>query len=452
MGAQSKRARKVRESAEFDAQRLAIAVNPPKTNAGAIAWSLADIFAARDQQMGGRFYRPARLAESMRTDDALAVAFENRLAPQRCIPVCIKPAKGARAAAISNEAEALFGQNGVGLRPETLADIHGCLVNHGVAFGVIVATPREDGSRVDIEMHAWPIEYVRWDSFKQCFVTRIDEGLEEDIIHGGGRWVVFSEHEREPWKYGALLPASSVWARHAFASRDWAKGSVSHGNAKVIGELPEGIALQKEDGSLTDEAAAFLEVLKAIGSADAPVGIIPAGAKVQYLTNTSTAWQVWQELISNAEKAAARIYLGTDGTLGAQGGAPGIDIQALFGVALTRVQGDLACIERGILTGVIEPWCAMNFGDSTLAPQRVYEVPDADEDARRASFATRNQALFADLKAAREAGVAVSITYIEKLAKEHGVPSPIETDDEGNVVTGPATTPAPSAVPLRVAR
>lgn len=450
MGAASKRARKLRDAAEFDSGRLAAAVNPPKTNVGAVAWSLADIFSARDQQMAGRFYRAARLAESMRTDDALAVAFENRLAPQRCIPVCIKPAKGARAASISNEAEALFGQNGVGLRPETLADIHGCLVNHGVAFGVNVATPREDGSRVDVEMHAWPIEYVRWDSFKQCFVTQTEEGPEEDIVHGDGRWVVFSEHEHEPWKYGALLPAAVVWARHAFAIRDWSKASVSHGNAKVFGTMPEGVALQNEDGSLTDEAAGFLELLKAAASADTPAGIKPFGSEIDYLTNNSTAWQVWQELVTNAEKAAARIYLGTDGTLGTQGGAPGVDIQALFGVALTRVQGDLACLERSILTGVIEPWCAINFGDSTLAPSRVYEVPDADEDARRASFATRNQALFADVKAAKEAGFAMTPEYVADLAKQHGVPAP---PIAAASAAAPATAPdAAPAVPLRVAR
>jgi hypothetical protein len=450
MGAPSKRARVVRQSAEFDPARLQAQVNPPKTNVGAVAWSLADIFSARDQQMLGRFYRAARLAESMRTDDALAVAFENRLAPQRCLPVSIKPAKGARAASIANEAEALFGQKGVGLRPETLTCIHGCLVNHGVAVGRNIMTPREDGSRVDVEMHAWPIEFIRWDPYKQCFVTQTEDGPEEDIIHGDGRWVVFVDHELEPWKYGALLPAALVWARHAFAIRDWSKASVAHGNAKVVGELPEGVALQDAEGALTSEASAFLELLKAMSSADAPVGIRPAGSKTDYVTNNSTAWQVWSELVSNAEKAAARIYLGTDGTLGTQGGAPGVDIQALFGVALTKIQGDLACIERSILTGVIEPWCAVNFGDSSLAPERLYEIPDADEDARRDSFAKRNQAFFADLKAAREAGFVPTPDYVEALAKQHGVPAPPAAP--AAPAPAPAAQDAAPAVPLRVAR
>lgn len=443
MGAPSKRAKVVRGAKEFDANRLQTQVNPPKGNSGSVAWSLEDIFSARDMQMAGTFYRPARLAEAMRTDDALFVAYENRLAPQRCLPVSIVPSKGARAAAIANEAEALFGQKGIAIRPETVDDIHGCLVNHGIAFATNVMTPREDGSRVDIEMHAWPIENVRWNSYKRCFIARTEEG-EEDIVHGDGRWVVFSDHEIEPWKYGAILPGALVWARHAFAVRDWAKASVAHGNAKVIGEMPEGMALQDADGNLTAESAAFLELLKAIGSADAPVGIRPAGSKTDYLTNNSSAWQVWSELVANAEKAAARIYLGTDGTLGTQGGAPGVDIQALFGVALTKVQGDLACLERGILTGVIEPWCAINFGDSSLAPSRVYEIPDADEDARRASFATRNQALFADVKAAKEAGFAITPEYVANLAKQHGVPAP-------SIAAAPAVAPATETTPAPAA-
>jgi hypothetical protein len=134
---------------------------------------------------------------------------------------------------------------------------------------------------------------------------------------------------------------------------------------------------------------------------------------------------VWHELVLNAEKAAARIYLGTDGTLGAQGGAPGVDITALFGVATTKVQGDFQCIERALLTGLIEPWCALNFGDSTLAPTRRYLLPDPDEDARRASVGTRRSAFFADIKASRDNGFEITQAYVEATAKAYDVDAPL---------------------------
>lgn len=441
MGAPSKRARKIRRAAEFDTSRLSAQLATPKSSGVSLtSWTLAQIFEARDAQLRGHFALPARMAESMYTDDALAVARENRLAPQRCIKVQIRAAKGARGSAIAAEAEALFGQEGVGITPDTVASIHSCLIDHDIAFGEVVATPREDGSRVDFALRTWPIEHVRWDMQRGAFMTRVDPesaapgelayNAEVEITHGDGRWVIFQRFELDPFKHAAILSAALVWARHAYGIRDWAKSSVAHGNAKMIGEMPEGVALQDENGD-TEDAVAFISLLRDMVSSDAPVGIRPAGAKTEFVTNTSTAWQVFSELVANAERAAARIYLGTDGTLGTNGGAPGVDIESLFGVASTKVQGDLTCIQRGIDTGVIEPWCAVNFGDSTLAPSRKYLLPDPDADAARASLATRTDAYFNHIKTAKELGFVVDQAYVDLVAELNGVePSilPVETD------------------------
>lgn len=443
MAAPSKRARKTRDANEFDLSRVNQELRAPVTSSPAFAWSLADIKMARDEQLSGRFLLPSKMAAAMRTDDALAVAYENRLAPQRCLPVEMTPANASEAAkSIAAEADALFGQNGVGIAPETLADIHGCLVNHGVAFAVVVTTPRDDGTRVDFELRAWPIEFVRWDANARMFVTRVDPesmakgdqpnvpelfvgGFEIPITHGDGRWVVFKKHELTPWtQEAAVLPAAFVWARHAFALKDWAKGSVAHGSAKALGELPAGMPLQNKDGSLTAEATAMLQLLREMGSGDTPALIKPAGSKVEFVTNDSTAWQVWEQLVLNGEKAAARIYLGTDGTLGANGGAPGVDITALFGVATTRVEGDLRCIERAILTGVIEPWCAVNFGDSRLAPTRRYVRPDPDSAAMHDQLAKREAAFFAAVKSSRENGFVVDQSFVDDLARTHEIAAP----------------------------
>lgn len=471
MGAKSRRAEKIRDADEFNVSRLSAELLLPKDGLVSLtSWTLADIFNARDAQMKGLFYLPSRMAESMRTDDALAVAYENRLAPQRCIPVELVAKGGARGVSVRGEADALFGQCGVGIHPDTMADVHGCLVNHGVAFGVNVATPRPDGSRIDFELKYFPIEYVRWDPVVRMFKARVDPtsvppnevvpadlasgvygmlaGFEVPIIHGDGRWVVFKKHEYTPFKQeAAILAGAIVWARHAYAIRDWAKGSVSHGNTKFVGSMPEGVALQKAGGgALTDEASAFLELLKALASADTPIGIKPAGSTVDLMTNTSQAWQVWKELVSNAEAAAARIYLGTDGTLGSKGGAPGVDISALFGVAFTKVQGDLACIERALQTGVIEPWCAMNFGDSSLAPYRRYMVPDGDADALKKSLADRTAAFSAALKGLFDAGIAITQEHVNGLASDFGVRAPVLPQAAAASVD-PAAGAAPAATP-----
>jgi hypothetical protein len=325
-------------------------------------------------------------------------------------------------------------------------------------------TVRDDGSRIDFVHKAWPIEYVRWDPVARVLKTRVDptsvhsadvpndpsfglvSGHEVPIIHGDGRWVVYTQHENDPWTHGSLLAAAVVWARHAYANRDWAKGSQAHGNAKIVGEMPQGVALQDANG-LTKEAVAFMKLLEALGNSDVPIGIRPAGSKTEFIANGSTNWQIFSELVGNAEKAAARIYLGTDGILGTQGGAPGIDITALFGVAATIVEGDLTCIERCFRTGVLEPWTALNFGDSTLAPTRKYLLPDSDEQAIRASLADRRKAFWEDLAAAKANGFAITQEYVDELAAEYNVTSPKMGTSSAPSNAGAAQTPALRLVP-----
>lgn len=443
--AASKRARVVRDRSEFDVGQLASLVRSPMVPAAAHSWSIEQIVAARDAQMSGRFRMPARLAESMGTDDAIFTARGVRLAPVQSLGVSLTAGKGPKGARVADEAEALFGLNGAAVSSETVTTLRTHLADHGVAFGAITWRPRADGSRWDPQLVAWPIEFVWWDTARGQYVTQVRRydsepdpssplwtpqpvGVGspiEPIVHGDGRWVVFAKSELLPHRLdAALLPAAMVWARHAFAMRDWAKGSASHGNPKVIGELPENTALSDAEGGLTAEASSFLTMLQAVASQDSPIGIKPANSKIDYMVNSSGAWEVWVKLAETAERAAARIFLGTDGVLGAQGGAPGVDISALFGVATSKIQSDLACIERGIQSGLISPWCAVNWGDDKSAPLRSYVFPDPDEAATLANFAQRNAAFNADIKGYRENGFALDQAFIDTIAEKHNVPSP----------------------------
>lgn len=443
----SKRARVVRERGEFDPGRLAAMLRAPHSSVTG-TWSIEEIVAARNSQMLGKFMTAARLAEAMGTDDALFVARGVRLAPVQSLGVEIVPEPKGKGAKIADEAGALFGLGGIAVGSDTITTIRSHLADHGVAFGYNDWAPRPDGTRWDPVHRAWPIEHVFWDDLTQQYMTRLDPRCSSDgptdripICHGDGRWVIYAKSELLPHRLdAAILPAAMVWARHAFGMRDWAKGSATHGNAKVVGELPEGVPLSDEAGDLTAEAAAFLTLLQGIASQTDPVGIRPPGSKVDYLTNTSKAWEVWKELTENAERAAARIYLGTDGVLGAQGGAPGVDVQALFGVATSKIQSDLACIEGALQSGLISPWTAINFGDDKLAPTRRYTFPDPDEASVREDFAKRHAAFLQDVAQARAAGFAVTQDWVNTIASKHGVPAPM-------LAAAPTGAPAPEPSP-----
>jgi hypothetical protein len=252
---------------------------------------------------------------------------------------------------------------------------------------------------------------------------------EVPIIHGDGRWTVYAGHADRPWrKSAAILAASGVFARHAFAVRDWSKGSLAHGNMKIIGKLGDGVPLQESDAEgseqETPEATAMIDLMRRLLTSEEPIGIAAGGSSIDMLEPKSTAWEVWAKLVENAEKAAARIYLGTDGTLGSSGGAPGVDIEALFGVALTKVQSDVEIISRGFREGVLVPWTAMNFGDSSLTPTREYVLPDQDADAARKSLSERRTAFYADLAAAKQNGMVIDQPFVDELAGIYEITPP----------------------------
>jgi hypothetical protein len=420
---------KVRTRSEFVGS---LAVRPPQRQQPVHSWSLEMIRAARDDQLAGNFARPVQLAQAMRTDDALFVAYHNRIAPQSAVAGQLVPASGTRGVAVAKKAACSV------FTPRTvLAGIVGTLANHGVAIGYVEQEPNDEGTRVDFRLTEWPLEFVRWNASKEILEATTRNMGTVPIVHGDGRWIIFRKFDVKPWTQEAcVLPGALLWAAHANGVKDWAAASTSHGQAKVVGELPAGIALQGEEG-LTAEAQAFLTLLQDIVSGESGAGIRPAGSKTEFVANGSTAWQVFSELILSREKAAARIYLGSDAFLGSVGGAPGVDIAALFGVATTKIQGDFDALSRGLKTGLYEPWAAVNEGDSRYAPSLFYELPDPDAAKKHEEYSVREEKFFAAVEAYRKNGFMIDQDVIDRLAKEHGITAPTLAAGESRAVPIP---------------
>lgn len=416
--AKSKRARVVRESREFDLARITHALQPPRQSPNAYSWDLERIRAARDSQLVGKFKLPAQLATSQKTDDSIYTALRNRLSPTRSLPVEVTSSgKSARAERAATEGASLFGHSGVGVRSEVVSTIHEQLADHGVAFGLCTHTPRDDGTRVDVALSSWPIEHVEWSTHDCAYVTQTRDGGREVIQHGDGRWCIFSQVDHEPWRWGAIVATALIWYDRAFGVRDRGRASTSHGNAKMLGELPDGIGIDSPEG------LAFLELLRTMHEA-LPYGIHPYGSKVQMLTNTSSSWQIFQEIINGRARNAAQVYLGHDSGTSSVGGNY-IKDGRLFNITVDIVEGDLGALSRGIREGVIEPWAAINFGDSTYAPTRRWLMPDADEDARLDTAAKRRAGFNAALAGTRDAGIPIDQPLVNVLAAEFGVAAPL---------------------------
>jgi hypothetical protein len=435
MGAASRRAKKVRKAGEFDLIRLAQALQSPIRSTGFYEWNEHTIASARSAQMIGNFRLPYRLASAMKSEAAIHKALLNRLAPMRGLPIQLcAPSDTARAKRVLDEAQAQFGEQGIAISDETISDLGEQLAMHGIAFGHNVMTPRPNGSRIDIEHHAWPIEFVYWQATTKTFRAMTHAGELETIVPNNGRWAIYTNHELAPWTWGAVIPLCAVWEARGFGVRDQSRSGTSHGNAKIVGELPEGIAID------SDEGAQFLLMLESMHG-PLPFGIRPHGAKTDMLVNTSQAWQIFQEIIKTASKDADGVLLGqsSDVTESSQRLTP----MQLFGVRTDIVERDLAALERGFLTGVIEVWAALNFGDSTLAPYRKWLMPNAEEDARKGSLAARRQAFWQEIASAKENGVPVDQAYADKVAAAYDIDPPQITTSG----LAPAGTASPAASP-----
>jgi len=435
----------------------------------AFGWSLEDIMSARDEQIAGRFRRPVQLAVAMRTNPDLFTAWKVRVAPLAALAVSLEPAmspgaKGPSPASqrVAREGEILFGEpgpsRGTAISRGTIKTINGDLANHAIAIGYNTWTARPDGSRHDVVHRPWPLEFVWYREWEDQLYTSVDAMTSQEdrdalagdlserakrqgktvdltsipITHADGRWTVYRSSDLLPWRHdAALLPGALTWASAAYSSRDWNRGSNSHGNSKIIGRLPEQQPLQVPvlddagaptgEATTSPEALAMLALLEDMASLDMPYGLAQFGSEIEILSNPSRMWEIWKELGLSAAKSAQRIYNGTDGALGATGGAPGVDIAKLFDVASTVIQGDKAAIERGIHEGVIEPWAAINQGDSSLAPQRRYLMPDPDEQQKREHQAANEDAFTTAYQARKSAGI-LTQPWADEYADRLGVP------------------------------
>ncbi len=437
---------RVRKGDEFTGSK---AIDPDRRGAPIGSWTLETIRAARDAQMRGDFRAPVRLAEALRTEACLFNAYHNRLAPHAAIATELQPASGVRGEAVAKRAAA-----SVQAPRSVLEGILGTLANHGIAIGYLIHEVNEEGTRTDFRLTEWPLEHVKWNAHREVLETRVKNGgALEDIVHGDGHWIVFRKFTVLPWTQEAcLLPAAMLWAGVAFGMSDWAQTMKSHGQAKIAASLPALFAiLEKPEGdgaaALTPEARGVLQTLQDMVSGEAGAGIFPEGTKLDFLANGSNAWQVFKEFVENREKSAARIYCGTDATMGSQGGAPGVDISMLFGVQSTKVQGDFLALADGMNTGCYQVWAAINEGDSRYAPSLVYLLPDPDAKAKSEEEAAKFSRLFTALGEYKAAGMSITQDVVDRLCKRFGI-----TEDIPQLAAGDTKSVPIELAPTDVAK
>jgi hypothetical protein len=423
------------------------AVAPPVSRlGGGCGWSLELIRRARDCQLRGQFAEAVRMAEAFRTNDALFTAYQARVATQSAIRLLWRAADTRPGRTAARRAELA-----IKTPQHARESILGTLANHGIAIGYVVQSTADgpDGPTTLMTLTEWPLEHVRYNPAQCTLETRTLANGTITITHGDGRWIVFRKFGVTPWTQDAcVLPGALLWAAHGGAISDWSSASFSHGQPKVVGTLREGVPLGNgTDGALSAEGQALLNVIASLVSGESGAGVLPAGSDAKLLYNGSTAWQVFKELGMNREKAAMRIYLGTDAALGSQGGAPGVDISALFDVASSRIQGDLEALERGFREGMIEPWARMHGVSAENLPCLTYAMPDADGERRSAQESAAFDRMGTMIAVMKTAGLLVDQFTVDAIVQALGITIPCKLDPNAKPVepAGTKVEPDPGA-------
>ena len=410
----------------------------PRWNGLGSGWTRETVTAAVEAQARGMFRTAAPLGRAMLADPAIFAAALNRLAPHRGLKRQICGPAGAEGlqAAIIAEASMLFvPETSVALPAGVLADAFHELAFHELSVAQIQWEPRADGSRLDPFVSNFDLDAVEWVETDRKLYANTQEDGRVEIVHGDGRWIVFARASVRPWARAALLALGKLWPEMSFGRRDRSQNAESHGDDKWLGELPAGVAIDSPDG------AAMLDELEALYQARR-VMIRPSGSKVERSEAVSQNWQIFKELLESGSKDAQRVLLGQDGTMTNSGGNY-IKSWGLFGVRNDIVESDLSTGGACLATGLIRPWSLLNFGRWDRLSYE-WMMPDADEDARRASIAERRAAMWADISAARAAGAVVDQDYVDTLAREYGVtPARLPA---APVVAPSESAPTPAAI------
>lgn len=432
----------LRELADYALAALSKRHIPFPVNPIPEEWTVDKIREARKRHDQGFFWDTMRLIRIVTTDPRVASALSQRVDTPTGLPIKARPCKLRNGAGVGEtaraECEDMFSIRSYSCPPTTRRALLRDQVMAGVAIGQNVWTPRADGERWDVRLERWPLEYAQWNSTLNRYQVFTREGL-LTIEHGHGKWVIFEPHGPQSWLHGAIRALSMPWIDRTYGIRYRSQHAAAHGSPVPVGVMPQGVPINGPEGKLFHRFITSLLSIR-IGA------VRPFGSAIEYLEPKTQAWQVFDSIVKNSNEDIALALLGQDGTVTKAGvyTAPAFD-----GIRFDLAELDTQTFEVGAQTGMIRPWCAVNFG-TEYEPTIETVLPDPEEDARRAEVAKLYPAFGQALGFLRDnGGIEITDELVSALAKEYGVPPEVaavlKLAPKPDPVAAPALPGAPPA-------
>lgn len=355
-------------------------------------WSPARVRAAMTQLQRGDFASAGALADALIADDRVQAALGTRINGVLSLPLAFEAADDTpRAQAAAEVLELDWWE----IADEaTLAE----WMQYGLLLGASLAELVWDtsGARSLPRLQVWhPSNVRRKDDRWQ--VRQADERW-TTITPGDGKWALLTPFgPRRTWPRALIRALAIPWLSKQFAVTDWNQYSEVHGSGTRIGRSPA--------AATAEERQRFRDDLANLGS-DAAI-VVPDGWNVELLEAKVGSGEVFDKLISWADKAISISILGQNLTTDVEGGSLAA-AEVHERVRYDLVQADTEVLATALHDEVVAWWAEFNLGSRELAPWPDWDAaPPSDELAVAGALSARADALLTLSTAQAQTGLPI---------------------------------------------
>lgn len=368
----------------------------------------------------GQLNMAAQVVDAMLRDDRIAGCLEQRCQALPSLPLSSEPRtrSGVEPTAVQRAIAQQVAMDWESFVPDAAAtELQQWGVMLGVGFAQVIWTSWEKPV-----LEVWHPRHFfwRWDT-RSFWVATDGDGMQE-VIPGGGQWVVYAPHGlARAWMRGSIRSLYVPWLLRQWAMRDWGRWSEVYGSPFKKAKTPAAADEADKERFLREVQAMGSDTVVRIPQSPDPTQVYD----VELVEATSTGSDGFDRLLTKCETAIAIRLLGQNLSTEVQSGA----------LASTRVhdaiKDDLieadsdrlgACLTEQLL----RPWAVYNHGSAELAPAVRWVVKPPEN---KAETGNAMKAVGEGLSSLQRAGAKPDTDAIlEKLA----IP-----------VTGPAEEPEP---------
>jgi len=363
------------------------------------AWSPASVRSVLTQLQRGDFSRAGALADAVLADDRMQAVLGTRINGVLSLPLAFTPADDSVRAAQAAETLELDWWD--------IADE--AVLSEWLAYGLLLGACAAElvwdtsGERSLPRLRVWHPSNLRRDEDAGTWSVRLAGDQWQPITPGDGKWALLTPFgERRAGSRALLRAVALPWLSKSFAIGDWNRYSEVHGSAARVGKAPA--------NSERADWEAFRADLAGLAN-DAAI-VLPPGWEVELLEAKVGSGDVFEKLISWADKALAISILGQNLTTDVQGGSLAA-AEVHERVRYDLVESDAELLATVTHDEVVVWWAEFNLGNRNLAPWPDWDAtPPTDEAAVSGALAARAQALLTLSTAQLQTGLPIDWVQI----------------------------------------